>query len=180
MITAHSLPARLAIEHCVHEARGIDILPQTISRFRAGGDVGSADLLEHVIYAEEISHCGAGVRWLKYLYAQASREAEVVESVGGGLTEKVESNGGGGARFNTTANSSSSTNSVDCGVVTTRADWAVDAAQFPSVEEWFHALVRRHFHGLLKPPFNKEARAKAGFGEEWYLPLSVKVDTHKI
>ena len=30
--TAHSLPARLAIESCVHEARGLDVLPQTISR----------------------------------------------------------------------------------------------------------------------------------------------------
>lgn len=30
--TAHSLPARLAIESCVHEARGLDMLPQTIGR----------------------------------------------------------------------------------------------------------------------------------------------------
>lgn len=30
--TAHSLPARLAVEHAVHEARGLDILPQTVKR----------------------------------------------------------------------------------------------------------------------------------------------------
>ncbi len=30
--TAHSLPARLAVEACVHEARGLDVLPQTIAR----------------------------------------------------------------------------------------------------------------------------------------------------
>ena len=30
--TAHSLPARLAVESCVHEARGLDVLPQTIAR----------------------------------------------------------------------------------------------------------------------------------------------------
>ena len=26
--------------------------------------------------------------------------------------------------------------------------------------------------GPLKPPFNEQARAKAGFGPEWYLPLA--------
>ena len=31
--TARSLPARLAIESCVHEARGLDVLPQTIARY---------------------------------------------------------------------------------------------------------------------------------------------------
>ena len=30
--TAHSLPARLAVEACVHEARGLDVLPQTVAR----------------------------------------------------------------------------------------------------------------------------------------------------
>lgn len=43
--TAHSLAARLAIESCVHEARGLDVLPSTIARFRAGGDATTADLL---------------------------------------------------------------------------------------------------------------------------------------
>jgi uncharacterized ferritin-like protein (DUF455 family) len=26
---------------------------------------------------------------------------------------------------------------------------------------------------VLQPPFNTEARAKAGFTEDWYLPLAV-------
>ena len=30
--SAGSLPARLAVEHCCHEARGLDVLPQTIHR----------------------------------------------------------------------------------------------------------------------------------------------------
>ena len=51
--TAHSLEARLVIEHCVHEARGLDVLPSTIAKFRNGGDDESADLLEHIIYPEE-------------------------------------------------------------------------------------------------------------------------------
>ena len=48
--TAGSLPARLAIESCVHEARGLDVLPQTISRFRAGGDAATANLLLTTVY----------------------------------------------------------------------------------------------------------------------------------
>ncbi|KAI9921084.1 hypothetical protein PsorP6_000929 [Peronosclerospora sorghi] len=36
----------------------------------------------------------------------------------------------------------------------------------------FHHIVPQYFKGTLKPPFNKEARAKAGMSEEWYLPLS--------
>jgi uncharacterized ferritin-like protein (DUF455 family) len=70
--TSHSLPARLAVEHCVHEARGCDILPQTVSRFRAGGDEASASLLWDTIYQEEITHCAAGVRWLRHLHAAAA------------------------------------------------------------------------------------------------------------
>lgn len=67
MRTSHSLLARLAVEHCVHEARGLDVLPTTISRFRAGGDEQTARLLEDIIYPEEVTHCSAGVRWFRYL-----------------------------------------------------------------------------------------------------------------
>ncbi len=35
----------------------------------------------------------------------------------------------------------------------------------------YHDLVRRHFRGRLKPPFNAEARRRAGFGPEFYEPL---------
>ena len=43
-----------------------------------------------------------------------------------------------------------------------------------SVPERFHRIVWRHFRGVLKPPFNEEARAKAGFGREWYEPLCAR------
>lgn len=43
------------------------MLPTTISRFRNGGDNRTADLLETVVYPEEITHCAAGVKWFKYL-----------------------------------------------------------------------------------------------------------------
>jgi uncharacterized ferritin-like protein (DUF455 family) len=36
----------------------------------------------------------------------------------------------------------------------------------------FHALVRRHFHGALKPPFNEEKRAEAGLPPDFYWPLA--------
>lgn len=41
----------------------------------------------------------------------------------------------------------------------------------------FHATVRAHFRGPLKPPFNAAARAAAGFTPEWYEPLADKPRT---
>jgi uncharacterized ferritin-like protein (DUF455 family) len=37
----------------------------------------------------------------------------------------------------------------------------------------FHSLVKQHFRGPLKPPFNAEDRRRAGLDEELYMPLSV-------
>ena len=51
-----SLPARLAVEHCTHEARGLDVLPQTIGRFRNNGDAKTAEILE-VCGAEAALRC---------------------------------------------------------------------------------------------------------------------------
>ncbi len=36
----------------------------------------------------------------------------------------------------------------------------------------FHQLVRRYFHGVLKPPFNEEKRAEAGLPPDFYWPLT--------
>ncbi len=38
-------------------------------------------------------------------------------------------------------------------------------------KEVFHHLVRRYFHGNLKPPFNEEKRAEAGIPPDFYWPL---------
>ena len=54
--TAHSLPARLAVESCVHEARGLDRLPHTIQRFRSSGDLESAALLEQIYQVQDLPH----------------------------------------------------------------------------------------------------------------------------
>lgn len=36
----------------------------------------------------------------------------------------------------------------------------------------FHDLVRKYFHGALKPPFNEEKRADAGIPPDFYWPLA--------
>ena len=39
-------------------------------------------------------------------------------------------------------------------------------------DELWRTLVRRHFKGVLKQPFNDEARRSAGFDADWYAPLA--------
>lgn len=43
-------------------------------------------------------------------------------------------------------------------------------------KDQFHALVRRYFHGALKPPFNVEKRAEAGLPPDFYWPLAEGYD----
>ncbi|XP_068128530.1 uncharacterized protein [Hyperolius riggenbachi] len=71
--TAHDLLGRLAIVHMVHEARGLDVHPQTLQRFLAQGDEGSAQILE-VLYTDEITHVAAGLRWFTYICAKEQRD----------------------------------------------------------------------------------------------------------
>ncbi|KAF9512276.1 hypothetical protein BS47DRAFT_1486376 [Hydnum rufescens UP504] len=42
--TAHSLSAHLCIIHPVHEARGLDVNPPTVAKFRAAGDLDSVEV----------------------------------------------------------------------------------------------------------------------------------------
>jgi len=51
-------------------------------------------------------------------------------------------------------------------------EWACARHGFPAVET-YQALVRRHFKGVLKAPFNEEARGAAGFHAAFYAPLAV-------
>ena len=39
-------------------------------------------------------------------------------------------------------------------------------------EPTFHTLVRRHFRGKIKPPFNDKARSEAGLTPGFYKPLA--------
>jgi len=64
--TAQSLKARLAIIHLVHEARGLDVNPATIEKFRRAGDLDSVKVLE-VIHLDEITHVTCGHRWFTWI-----------------------------------------------------------------------------------------------------------------
>lgn len=133
----------MLFHHCdvIHtkQARGLDVLPTTISRFRNRGDDETADLLESVVYPEEITHCAAGVKWFKFL---CSRSMDRKETDSGG--------------------------SEPC------ADHSRKEENEEEIIKRFHAVVRAFFRGPLKPPFNEEARKAAGFGPQWYEPLSNK------
>jgi hypothetical protein len=61
---------------------------------------------------------------------------------------------------------------MECKECSETPTWAQEALMFKVVEEWFHFVVRRHFHGNLKPPFNEHAREQAGFDKSWYMPLA--------
>ena len=50
-------------------------------------------------------------------------------------------------------------------------DWLCRQRGLAPCETW-HALVRRHFKGQLKAPFNAEGRDAAGFSAAFYAPLA--------
>lgn len=62
----------------------------------------------------------------------------------------------------------------EIGHVATGRRWfdALCAARGSDPETTFKRLVRARFRGLLKPPFNTEARAAAGLPERYYAPLA--------
>jgi uncharacterized ferritin-like protein (DUF455 family) len=49
-------------------------------------------------------------------------------------------------------------------------DHVCDREGKPRIETWQH-LVRTHFRGGVKPPFNVPARELAGFAAAFYVPL---------
>ncbi|WP_245409554.1 ferritin-like domain-containing protein [Allosphingosinicella vermicomposti] len=71
--TAHDVLARLAVVPMALEARGLDVTPATIDRFRSAGDKRSATII-HRIYCDEIRHVAAGTRWFKYACDSAGFE----------------------------------------------------------------------------------------------------------
>ncbi len=113
--TSHDLAARLAVVPQVLEARGLDVTPAMIARFRALGDARAADVLARILN-DEIGHVAAGNRWFRQVVGDSSGEAV----------------------------------------------------------QRFHVLVRAHFRGGLKPPFNDSARAEAGLATDWYQPLCAR------
>ena len=63
--TAHSAMARLAVVPMVLEARGLDVTPQMVERFRSAGDLASAKIMQR-IYHDEIAHVGFGSKWFAW------------------------------------------------------------------------------------------------------------------
>ncbi|KAL1943578.1 hypothetical protein VTO73DRAFT_4023 [Trametes versicolor] len=68
-VTFPSLRARLAIIHLVHEARGLDVNPGTIEKFRRAGDAESVRVLE-TIHHDEVTHVTTGHRWFTWVCAR--------------------------------------------------------------------------------------------------------------
>jgi len=71
--TADDVLGRLAVVPMVLEARGLDVTPTTVARFKAAGDATSARILTR-IYTDEIRHVGFGAKWFGALCAAADRE----------------------------------------------------------------------------------------------------------
>lgn len=125
---------------CLH--RGLDVHPQTLSRFAAQGDAKSVEALE-VIYADEITHVAAGLRWFTYVCGEEDRVRQSHSWTGliGRATQRS-------VRW---------------------ADWCLVLPPPPPSQDCvptFHKLVKMHFKGYLKPPFNTEGRTTAGMTEE--------------
>ena len=64
--TATDARSRMALVPMVFEARGLDVTPGLIERFRRHGDDESADVLE-VVLADEVGHVAVGVEWFRFL-----------------------------------------------------------------------------------------------------------------
>jgi len=58
--------------------------------------------------------------------------------------------------------------------VATGAKWFqyLAACKQEPPESWFHFLVRNHFRGQVKSPFNDHARTLAGLSKAYYMPLA--------
>ena len=67
--TAHDVLVRMALVPRVLEARGLDVTPDIIKRFRKHKLNKAADILD-IIYQDEIGHVAIGTRWFKYTCEQ--------------------------------------------------------------------------------------------------------------
>ncbi|KAK6428763.1 hypothetical protein LTR95_015091 [Oleoguttula sp. CCFEE 5521] len=68
-LTSEDLRARISIIALVHEARGLDINPLTIAKFRTAKDLDSVGVLE-IIHRDEVTHVTTGHRWLSWICEQ--------------------------------------------------------------------------------------------------------------
>jgi len=67
--TKHDVLVRMALVPRVFEARGLDVSPSIIEKFRLIGDNKAVEILE-IILRDEIGHVKTGTRWFNYLCDQ--------------------------------------------------------------------------------------------------------------
>lgn len=74
--TKHDILLRLAVVPRIMEARGLDVTPDLIERFRQIKDNEMVPILE-LILAEEIGHVNFGTKWYRYLCEQMNQDPDV-------------------------------------------------------------------------------------------------------
>lgn len=138
----------------------------------------------HPCMQEEVSHCAAGTKWLNWLFnhrhlhpapcgprGRAPQSAAAVPLGSAAALTAVQPRGTSSSSVEA-AREPALQSLPDAGKQSpTPQDLAPDG--FETVQGWFQALVRAHFHGKLKGPFNEEARRRAGFDPTWYQGLVV-------
>ncbi len=73
--TADDLTARLALVPRCMEARGLDVTPAMLEKFKALGDEASVALLTRIL-TDEVGHVERGSYWFKFVCQQQGLEAE--------------------------------------------------------------------------------------------------------
>jgi uncharacterized ferritin-like protein (DUF455 family) len=74
--TKHDILLRLAVVPRIMEARGLDVTPDLIERFRQIKDDDMVKILE-LILKEEIGHVHIGTKWYRFLCNQSGYDAEI-------------------------------------------------------------------------------------------------------
>ena len=73
--TRHDVLHRMALVPRVMEARGLDVTPAMIAKFKQNDDRAAVEILE-IIYRDEIGHVRIGNHWYGYLCEQQGLDAE--------------------------------------------------------------------------------------------------------
>ncbi len=73
--TRGSALERMALVPRVLEARGLDVTPGMIAKFRQAGDFAAVEILE-IIYRDEIGHVRVGSHWFRHLCDQRGADPE--------------------------------------------------------------------------------------------------------
>ena len=73
--TREDVLVRMALVPRVLEARGLDVTPDIIQRFRQHKKDKAADILS-IIYEDEIGHVGVGTKWFRFLCEQRGLDSQ--------------------------------------------------------------------------------------------------------